>query len=154
MKLEYGNMFKEAPADSVLIATGNAFIRVDGAVVMGRGAAAQMAKIFPYCPFSFAATFNHLSPYHLRIIRGYHPGANNFWRNIGLFQVKRHFKDAADLELIRQSTDRLVGVAALHPYTRYDMNYPGIGNGKLHRGEVAPIIGRLPNNVHIWQFKE
>ena len=73
-------------------------------------------------------------------------------KKLGIFQVKRFYGDSASLELIDYSTSMLYDFATCHSDKRIDLNYPGIGNGKLEKSEVEPIISVLPDNVHVWEF--
>ena len=35
-------------------------------------------------------------------------------------------------------------------YNRVDLNFPGIGNGKLLMEDVLPVIDCLGDNVNVW----
>jgi hypothetical protein len=41
---------------------------------------------------------------------------------------------------------------AEHPDASVHLNYPGIGNGRLRREDVLPIIALLPDQVTIWEY--
>ena len=56
-------------------------------------------------------------------------------------------------ELIKISTSMLGELANVYTNTRFDLNFPGIGNGHLSKDEILPIISKLPDNVHIWEYK-
>ncbi|NJO31394.1 MAG: hypothetical protein HC874_30440, partial [Richelia sp. SL_2_1] len=79
----------------------------------------------------------------------------SYIQNIGLFQVKYGWWQEADLDLINYSTDRLIDFTNDPLYyqsdLRIDLNFPGIGNGRLNRSKVLPIIEKLPDSVHIWE---
>ncbi len=126
------------------ICTGNSYITKEHKVVMGRGAALEVRDNFPSIDLIFANNITHLTDYSLIMNLG--------WR-IGLFQVKYHFRDAADLGLIQNSTKALAEVARAFPQTTFDMNYPGIGNGKLQNKEsiIQSMLEALPNNVHVFK---
>ena len=72
---------------------------------------------------------------------------------IGAFQVKRHYRQAADLEIIRYSAEHLAIRAGDFP--RIALNMPGTGYGRRSESEVVPILdavlGVLPN-VFIYKF--
>lgn len=141
---EAGDMFQVRnirDRDITLIATTNSYIRRDGAVVMGRGAAKRMASLYPWIPKRFGERITHLGFYGYLEIDG-----------LGAFQVKKHFKDNAEIELIAYSCGMLSGWAYRHPETEYHMNYPGIGNGRLKPEQVEKYILMLPDNVHVWTF--
>lgn len=60
--------------------------------------------------------------------------------------------DRADLDLIRLATGKLYDLLAQTPaLKRVDLNFPGIGNGRLNREDVLPIISVLPDKVYIWE---
>ena len=71
---------------------------------------------------------------------------------LGAFQVKQHYSQPASLELIRRSTTALCAWCAKHPDALVHLNFPGIGNGRLLREDVLPIIAQLPNQVTIWEY--
>lgn len=71
---------------------------------------------------------------------------------LGAFQVKAHYSQPADLKLIRHSTAMLCAWCAAHPNAQVVLNYPGIGNGRLHREAVLAIIAQLPEQVTIWEY--
>jgi len=43
--------------------------------------------------------------------------------------------------------------AIAHPDCRIDLNFPGIGNGRLSPDQVLPLIKQLPDNVHVWRYR-
>jgi hypothetical protein len=77
------------------------------------------------------------------------------WENqeVGIFQVKRHFFSQASLYLIQLATVRLFEYIAMTNPSLVCLNFPGIGNGRLSRDEVLPIISLLPDCVEIWEFE-
>jgi hypothetical protein len=72
--------------------------------------------------------------------------------NILLFQVKIHWGEPADIELIRYSTEILTGLASRKPELEFWLNYPGIGSGKLDMADVEPVLSILPDNVVVWKL--
>ena len=151
MQLRKGNMW-DTPAD-VYVVTGNATIKANGAVVMGRGAALECKIRFPKCDLYFGAAIqsdiSYLRGMHYRLVTttAFPPAV------LGLLQVKRHFKDMADLDLIANSSESLRQYAlTIWKDNTISMNFPGIGWGHRGRDEVMPIITRLPDNVTIWEY--
>ena len=142
---ETGDMWSIYEMTDFYIVTTNSYIRKDGSLVMGRGAAKQVASHLPQIPAQLARQTTHLGTYGV-IIHLREP------THIGAFQVKHHFGDAAQLSLIKHSTIMLRNIAHALPSHRFDMNFPGIGNGRLSYDAVLPIIVTLPDNVHIWTF--
>lgn len=148
MKLQVGNMFDHLEECNVLLVTTNQYIKKDGSLVMGAGAALQLKQLCPGVDYHFG---------HFGFIKDY-PVDYFFkkWDNVkpylGYFNVKDHFKDKASLERIKISTNALLEMATdeVGRNLTIFLNYPGIGNGKLKREDVEPIISVLPDNVHVW----
>ena len=143
---EQGDMWSILDTTDFFIVTTNSYIRIDGALVMGRGIAKQLSTRFPQMPRNFAQQTKHLDTYGLII----HLRDDT---NLGAFQVKHHFSDPATLSLIEYSTRHLTNLANRLPKQRFDLNFPGIGNGRLAYNDVLPIVRQLPDNVHVWTFK-
>ena len=121
-----GNMWSIFDQTDVFIVTTNSYIRTDNAIVMGRGIAAQLKNRYPNVPYEFGHLIKHLGLYGLVTI----PTKIGL-PLLGAFQVKYHYADPATLELIQISTDKLETLALNNPTNRFDLNFPGIGNGKL-----------------------
>lgn len=73
---------------------------------------------------------------------------------LGAFQVKQHYSQPANLELIHGSTTALRTWCANHPDIQADLNFPGIGHGRLSRTAILPILRQLPDNVTIWEYPQ
>lgn len=157
MKLRHGNMFTDLDSD-VILATCNSYVKQDGRVVMGRGAAKTMRDMFPGCDQTFGSLILGLV---------YEPVCGQYgivWQEqdyepfdapfiIGLFQVKDHWHEPAKLELIVSSVDILRKLAKNTWLDKaISLNFPGIGNGQLSRQDVLPLLHRLPDNVTIWEL--
>jgi len=140
--LDYAIARNLAPVKTMVMFTGNSFIKRNGALVMGRGAAQQVRDQYPGIDADFGVQINHLGFYGLLKSRQVQP-------NIGVFQVKYSAFEDANLELIRHSTELLRLYAEEECIPIY-MNFPGIGNGGLTVSEVWPIICNLPDNVFIY----
>lgn len=145
MILEHGDMWDIFDYTNHFIFTGNNYIKQNGALVMGRGIAREVRDRFPGVDLAIGKQVD------VRTKHGFY--GLILGRHIGVFQVKRHFGEAADLGLISDSAFILSDVAGRNPENRFDMNFPGIGNGHLKYNDVLPIIQNLPDNVHIWTFK-
>lgn len=124
------------PAD-IRIVTTNSYINKLGELVMGRGAALEAKTRYPDLPKMAGKVIRHMSDYGVL----YFPTLR-----IGLFQVKRHWRDDADLSLIHESAFWLHMFAQCVSGTIV-LNYPGIGNGRLPEHEVEREIRDLPDNV-------
>ena len=157
MILERGNMwdvFDNGDTDLFLITT-NPTLRKDGAVVMGRGLALQAAKRFPSLPFDFGEKLIHpdfeTGPDNTGIIGNYGPHHTS----VGYFMVKSHWRQPAVLSIIQDSLVDLVHSWQAHDrHTRVDLNFPGIGNGRLKREAVLELLDKyLTSDVyHVWEY--
>ncbi|HQN37752.1 MAG TPA: hypothetical protein PLY01_07950 [Caldisericia bacterium] len=138
-----GNLFKE---NGFKLVTTNSCLTKDCRLVMGRGAAKELKVISPGIDRIFGKMIRkacgHLGLYGLLISPPY-----------GIFQVKNNFADKAKLEIISYSL-RLLDFKARDTDQIIHLNYPGIGNGRLTKEEVRPLLEILPDNVHIWERKE
>lgn len=151
MKLKKGNLAEYsmwASVDESILITTNATIKKDGSLVMGAGFAKTMAKMYPNLPKMAGIAIQNVCNYELGYGCIFLPGS------FGLFQVKRHFKDNADVSLIVESTLALKEMAQASPDNSYHLNFPGIGYGHLAKEVVFPIIQQLPNNVSIWELDD
>lgn len=148
MILERGNMW-DAFGQGIFMITTNPIVRKDGAVVMGRGIALEAKTRFPTLPVDFGNKLKTLIPYHGDGAVGWIGDYEN--TPIWWFMVKDHWANKASVDIITQSTN-LVDVLFGDTDSRVDLNFPGIGNGGLAREEVLPIIQRLPDNIHIWEY--
>lgn len=158
MILAKGDMFKSY-AHAVIV-TGNATMKNDGAIVMGAGAAKQARDKFPGVDKAFGDRLNKSGHTIIRPHQLNHSGGDPYGllltpRNggvIALFQVKWHFKSDADLELIAYSSEQLRHLAMITwQHWTISLNFPGIGNGRISKESVMPIISRLPDNVTVWE---
>lgn len=135
MKLHYGNMW-DVPADLYFV-TSNSYIKKDGSLTMGVGAALEAAQKYSTLPMIAGTTIAHLTEYHVRFFKEF---------PIGLFQVKKHWRDDADFDLISNSTRMLIYFARSYNGTIV-LNFLGIGAGNLDRSDVLVILKSLPDNV-------
>lgn len=145
-----GDLWREVGRADLILVTTNGSVRMDGGLVMGRGAARQAAERYPGLEFDLGRkTLLHPTARLLFsdvVDRG---------TKIGGFRVKRAWKQKADLWLIRESVGALkVLCESSMGYKRIAMNFPGIGNGGLTRDEVLPLIRDLPEIVHVYRLRE
>lgn len=146
-----GNIWSVYDSTDLFLITTNATLRADGALVMGRGIARQARDRFP----GLASALGR----ELRSINGvgkcYGLLISPAWpqRKLGLFQVKYHWAEDADLGLIAYSAGALTAWCARHPEAQVALNYPGIGNGKLEKEEVASYVDLLPDQVTLWTYR-
>ena len=150
MKLAFGNMWDWFVDTDLFLVTTNAYVKQNGELVMGRGIALEARQRVPTIDLLFGGIVlsrsGHLGEYGLIILPR--------WPEVklGAFQVKRTFSEKASLDLIRLSVKMLDVFIKQHPQIRVALNFPGIGNGRLAKRYVSPIIETLPNNVTVWQY--
>ena len=144
-KLDYSTH----PKDTITLFTGNAYITKDGSLVMGRGAAKEVATLYPSAPKLFGKKVKEM--------KDDEDVYGVAWcmidkQIIGCFQVKYHFRSEATLYLIANSALDLKKVAGATPNKTFRMNYPGIGWGHLDHHAIEPIVEILPDNVHLYKI--
>lgn len=148
MKLCQGDMWQVFGEADLFGITTNAKLRGDGALVMGRGIAAQAKSRYPELPYAWGREIQALQqyPHHLPeygVLR--RPGAKMF-----AFQVKYRWDRPAETALIGRSVRRMLDLFGDGPQVH--LNFPGIGNGGLPRDMVLPLLEDLPDNYHIWEY--
>jgi hypothetical protein len=145
-----GDMWSSYDEADLFLITTNATITTRGALVMGRGIAWQAKGRFPGLDAALGrqvqALCGNQGIYGLLVSPRW-PAAK-----LGAFQVKQHYSQPASLELIRHSTAALCAWCAEHPDAQVALNFPGIGNGRLRRADVLPIVTQLPEQVTIWEY--
>lgn len=151
MILEKGNMWDVFHNTDIFMITTNPIIRQDGAVVMGRGIALEAKTRFPQLPYDFGNVLTNLHPeidqsFVGRI--GKYDGTDVYY-----FMVKNHWREPATLDTIASSCFFLKYGFDWQD-KRIDLNFPGIGNGKLSRESVLYLLTDLPNNIHIWEYAD
>ena len=147
-------------ADLILV-TSNSTTTRDNRLVMGAGAALQARTRYPGCD----RIFGQLVTEHRRLGRLWdiHPGTREPYvvilhpeihaPDFGIFQVKWHWAQDANLDVIAYSSEYLRRYALTRwPGVRIALNFPGTGNGYLPRASILPIITRLPDNVEVHEL--
>ena len=136
-----GEMFE---ASGFIVVTTNSFLTSKVELVMGKGAAYQLKLEVPGIDKTFGKMIQekcgHLGRYGLIFNERY-----------GAAQVKYRFNHKAELSLIRLSMAMLANMASKDRNSMYNVNYPGIGNGRLKKGDVYHLLEMLPQNVHVWE---
>ena len=154
MILERGDMWSVYEGADLFLFTGNSYINAKGELVMGRGLALEVKNRFVSVP---AIIGSFLRDSHLKIygvcVPAYIPEINQgSMGKLGVFQVKRHFKDKAELAIIGASVVELKDRIQYESYYRnIHLNFPGTGYGRLKRKDVLPIISELPDCVRVWE---
>lgn len=150
MILERGNMWDVFGKTGMFMITTNPIARKDGGIVMGRGIAKEMATKYPKAPYDFAEALAHCD--YMDANTGEFAVYDG--QIVGWFMVKSHWRLPAELTIIEDSLVHLILAHEAHKlYRRIDLNFPGIGNGKLGRDKVLPLLEKyLPDNVHVWEY--
>ncbi len=125
--------------------TTNGFVKNNGECVMGRGIALSINKAIP----GFARELGDRITLY---------GNVPFWfeeHRIWTFPVKHHWRQEADIELIKESAGCIVGMNRLFWQIDYlDFPRPGCGNGRLSwtnvKKEIKPIFTDV--EAHVWDF--
>jgi hypothetical protein len=153
-----GDMWSAYQEADLFLITTNTTLKQNGALVMGRGIARQARDRFPgldlalgrgiqsVCGSSANALRSGLGEYGLLVSPRW-PAAK-----LGAFQVKYHYRQPADLDLIARSVAALIIWCDQQPQAAVHLNYPGIGNGSLHPDDVWPVVARLPETVTLWRY--
>lgn len=165
MILRRGNMWDCFGKVDLFLITTNPVVNAKGELVMGRGIALEAKKRFPELPKDFAEAHakavhtqgydDALHPVNVGNVRKWYDG-----QLVGWFMVKNHWAENARLDIIEHSVRELSKLCKAFNYKGWDrvrdltvaLNFPGIGNGKLKREEVLPLIEQLPDNVHVWEY--
>ena len=160
MTLKYGNLMENLIFYKSVFITANAFVKSNGKLVMGRGFALSCAQEYPELPAKAGkrisgGIFGILENVHVDIHDPATYGSSDPSERValGLFQVKFNWWEDARLDLVEFSTRKLAQLADENPDEPYALNYPAIGNGKISKELVEPIIETLPDNVDVWQFR-
>lgn len=146
MRFRQGDMWSVWGSVDLFLVTTNATLTQAGKLVMGRGIARQARDRFPGLDLVLGDAIDIAGPDYGLLVSFYWPAAK-----LGCFQVKRHWADRADLDLIARSVQDLSNWCSEHPSATVALNFPGIGNGRLEVNDVLPLVKGLPNTVQIWQ---
>lgn len=146
---------RELDADGLIFSANSLIKRVkDGdrtvnELVMGAGAARRVRDYFgSYIPRQLAASISPSGEagvrpdYHIAYVSIPFKGNPERRFTVVAFQVKRHFQNPADLDLITESAEWLHQWLATQPDKKYVMNLPGVNLGQLrqHEDEIKEIL--------------
>lgn len=131
-----GNLWDYYITHGWLMVTTNGDVNSKGRAVMGRGVAYQAASRFPDLSKDLA--------YFLRDV-GNIPVILHKYLMMTL-PVKHHWHELADIQLIRNSCNYLVGRLADTNIEKIYMPRPGCGNGGLIWEKVKPEIETILDN--------
>jgi hypothetical protein len=123
---------------------------------MGRGAALQATQRIPGIAVEAAEVVDYRlgllnrteKPYGFILVRQPRPEEEKY--GFGIFQVKYTWDQPAKIPLISLSMNILRMYALDKKHVTIRMNYPGIGFGRLPKGQVSLLLQDLPENLHIF----
>lgn len=129
-----GNIWDHHNAGRWIVITTNGDIRKDGACVMGRGVAKQAADRYPNLSYELGRKLGE-SGNQVYVFEKY---------RIITFPVKDHWRDKADLDLIKKSLQQIVAWADTpRKHGLFHMVRPGCYNGgRDWEREVKPLCQR------------
>lgn len=138
-----GDAWKECVKYDALCITTNGCVKTNGECVMGRGIALEAKKRIPQLPRILGSMIKS---------RGNHVHVLGLCGKIALlsFPVKHHWRDKADINLIKRSARQLVAIATANGWNKVLIPRPGCGNGKLSWADVKPVLDNiLDDRFHI-----
>jgi len=141
----------------ITIVSTNACINTYENLVMGAGAAGKAKIIWPgiarkagdyLLERAESTEIFQVGPYHreYKLISPDYLFFTIRWptgEEIGFLQVKRRFDQPADIDLLTISVAALRSFHHRNPDMVKHLNFPGIGNGRLQREDVLPIISDI-----------
>lgn len=139
MKTLKGNYLQASRLGVVLVAPTNGVITSRG-LVMGAGAAKALAEAEPRLPRLFAEAVQREGILRNGVYLYGFVAVEVGGRSYGAFQTKAHFRDRADLRLIRLAASKLRRFLEERPGLEVHMAFPGIGLGGLKPGEVLEAL--------------
>ena len=132
MREAEGNLW-EMPCDLRVITT-NPIVNRRGEAVMGRGCAREAKDRVPGIEYRFGGLLKKHGNRVMRLAKlpdGTH---------LTSFPVKHHWREEADLQLIRRSAGQLARLADKFGYRKIVIPRPGCGNGRLEWADVQPLL--------------
>ena len=149
-RIKFGNLWNELGQSDLILVTANGVVDGHGSLVMGAGAAREARLKFPGLDALAGQGLRTLREFD-RVIYGVMLSPfNRQGTQVGLFQVKYHFKWPAEFGLMRASAMSLRRYA--RQYRRIAMNFPGVGHGGLELRRALPMLSALPSNVTLYLY--
>lgn len=145
---EYGDMFQMFGKTDLFCVTTCSELTTQGRLVMGRGSARMLRDRVPDIDLMIGEMLGDS-----RILYGLYV-VDTPKQKVGAFQTKHNWKHQSYKHIIETSIRNLFDWIMIHRPKRVDLNYPGIGNGKLDIKEIGYQVNLLPDLVHIWRFKK
>lgn len=149
-----GDFWKVWKAYDVALITTNGYIKKSGEGVMGAGIAKQAKDKYPVLPKRLGTRIRENGNIVQSIAKMVFKDGSRVI--LGAFPVKHSWDERADESLIEESCKQLMHVLndKFPDNAKVLLNYPGIGNGKLKREQVKPILDKyLDERVTIISYK-
>lgn len=129
MKVEKGNIMNYIGISDIVCVTTNGVVKNNGELVMGAGCALSFKKRFPQLPMILGKNVSLFG--NECFIAG---KKDNTY--IVSFPTKNHFKDSSDINLIKQSAEKLLILADELNASDIRIPSPGTGLGGLSKTYV------------------
>lgn len=134
-----GNLWSFLPEADARVITTNGVVRADGKAVMGRGCAAEAARMIPGLQDALGKRIrekgNHVHVFYGKFDLDY---------TLITFPTKNHWHQNSDVDLIFRSACELADEVDEFGFIRVVMPRPGCGMGKLNwRRDVKPMFKNL-----------
>ena len=145
MTIKKGNLYtKENKEHYDLIGfTANSVIRKDGNLVMGAGSAKTVKDAYENSPKVFGERIKDKSVFHIEIVKEL---------KLLALQTKIDWKDDSDINLVKESLNKLFTYATENPNLKIAIPFPGISNGNLKKETITPLLKNIPNNIDVWEL--
>jgi len=130
MREAFGDLWDYYNQGYHLVVTTNGSIKSDETNVMGRGIALQVAQRFKNIPARLGYRIGEWGN-QVYVFEDY---------RLITFPVKFHWKQAASLSLIRQSTEQLILIVNALGLDRIALPRPGCGNGGQTWDQVSLLL--------------
>jgi len=140
MRVVKGDFLKGLGSPRALVAAPTNGVVGARGLVMGAGAAKALAEAEPRLPRLFAEAVRRKGVYRSGAYLYGFVAVEVDGRSYGAFQTKAHFRDRADLALVRLAASRLREFLEARPGLEVHMAFPGIGLGGLRPEEVLEVL--------------
>lgn len=142
MIVKRGNFLAGLQAPGTLVAAPTNGVLTSRGLVMGAGAAKALAEAEPRLPRLFAEAVRREGTLRGGVYLYGFVAVEVDGRSYGAFQTKGHFRDRADLGLVRLGASRLQRFLEERPGLEVHMAFPGIGLGGLSPRAVLEVLER------------
>jgi hypothetical protein len=142
-------LWKNPGNPGMIVVTSHAVVDEDGRLFMGYGVGKEAVRRIPEIEIQCGREVSFHTTgglYGFLPIRSPKPQERII--GFGLFQTRIQWDDAANLEIIQHSMERLRQYTEENASLKIRMNFPGIGGG-LTVEEVSPVLIPLPPTVTI-----